>query len=51
MGVDLIGHGGASFTWDAWRSCLEIAIAFGWEPAGTIAPPDYPSEWNAVFQT
>jgi hypothetical protein len=29
MGVDLIGHGGASFTWDAWRSCLEIAIWVG----------------------
>ena len=26
MGVDLLGHGGASFTWDSWRKCLDIAI-------------------------
>jgi hypothetical protein len=41
MGVDLIGHGGASFNWHTWRQCLDIAIAFGWQPADTIAPPDH----------
>jgi hypothetical protein len=41
MGVDLFGHGGASLNWHAWRWCLEVAEAFGWQPAGT-APP----AWN-----
>jgi len=49
MGVDLIGHGGASFNWDCWRKCLDIAIAFGWQPAGTIAPPDYDGDWNGGY--
>jgi len=49
MGVDLIGHGGASFNWDCWRKCLDIAIAFGWQPAGTIAPPDYDGNWNGGY--
>ena len=38
MGVDLVGHGGASFNWSAWRSSLQVAEAFGWHAAGTIMP-------------
>ena len=49
MGVDLIGHGGASFNGTVWRKCFEIAIAFGWQPAGTVAPPDYDGEWNGTY--
>jgi hypothetical protein len=49
MGVNLIGHGGASFNWASWRKCLDIAIAFGWQPAGTIAPPDYDGDWDRGY--
>jgi hypothetical protein len=41
MGVDLFGHGGASFNWHGWRYLLDVAMAFGWEPAGTAPPPAY----------
>jgi hypothetical protein len=41
MGVDFMGHGGASLNWSAWRSCCAIAKAFGWRPAGTLAPTFY----------
>jgi hypothetical protein len=44
MGMDLIGHGGAGFSWHIWRGCLGVAFAFGWEPAGTRAPD--PQEWE-----
>jgi hypothetical protein len=30
---------------------LEIAIAFGWQPAGTVAPPNYDREWNGTYFT
>ena len=30
MGMDLFGHGGASFSSHAWRSCLNVAEKFGW---------------------
>jgi hypothetical protein len=49
MGVDLIGHGGASFNGETWRRCLDIAIAFGWQPAGTIAPPDHDRDWDGGY--
>ena len=49
MGVDLMGHGGASFTWDAWRSCFNIALAFGWEPGKTLAPENYEGEWKGGY--
>jgi hypothetical protein len=47
MGVDLTG--GPSMNWWAWRSCLDVAQAFGWQPAGTIAPPDYTAEWSGNY--
>jgi hypothetical protein len=37
MGVDFIGHGGFSLSWHAWRACFDLAVAFGWEPTGTVA--------------
>jgi hypothetical protein len=52
MGVDLIGRGGdASFNWGCWRTCLGIAIAFGWQPAGTIAHPDHHGDWDGGYFT
>lgn len=41
MGVDFMGHGGASLNWSAWRACFILARAFGWKPAGTLAPTFY----------
>ena len=49
MSVDLIGHGDASFNWDSWRECLDIAIAFGWQPAGTIAPTYHDGAWAGGY--
>jgi hypothetical protein len=49
MGFDLIGHGGASFGWDEWRSCLALAQTFGWRPEGTIAPPHYEHDWDGSY--
>jgi hypothetical protein len=52
MGVDLIGRGGdVSFNWSYWRACLGIAIAFGWQPAGTIAHPDHDGDWDGGYFT
>ncbi|MEA2906291.1 MAG: hypothetical protein QOI12_3678 [Alphaproteobacteria bacterium] len=54
MGVDLIsGHGDFSLHWGAWRSCFELAITFGWQPAGTVAPCNYlgPGHWNRSYFT
>ena len=39
MGMDLSGRGGyAYFNWFTWGRCLTVALAFGWEPAGTVSP-------------
>jgi hypothetical protein len=54
MGVDLSGRGGSfSCNWSYWRSCLDIAVAFGWDPAGTIAGADLPEggEWDGGYFT
>ena len=39
MGMDLINRHGDDFSinWHGWRSMLELAFEFGWEPAGTIS--------------
>jgi hypothetical protein len=52
MGVDFISdHGDTSFNWPAWRGCFELALAFGWKPAGTVAPCDYdgPGRWDGTY--
>jgi hypothetical protein len=53
MGVDFIGHGGFSLPWPAWRACFELALAFGWQPAGTVAPSGYPetARWTGTYFT
>jgi hypothetical protein len=52
MGVDLLGHGDASFSWPAWYHLLEIAKEFGWQPAGTEAFHVFcrTVEWHLLFQ-
>lgn len=53
MGVDLIGAGRSVFSanWSYWRHCLRIASAFGWVPAGTIAPEEWSGEesWCGTY--
>ena|SRR5436305_10249625 len=50
MGVDLVGHGSEeSFNWAAWRALYQIAISFGWKPAGTLPPEGFVGEWNAGY--
>lgn len=44
MGVDIVG--GPSLNWSAWRYCLDMALQFGWEPAGTVLPEDCPFPGN-----
>lgn len=40
MGMDLSGEGGYyRFSNVAWGKVLELARQYGWEPAGTMAPP------------
>jgi hypothetical protein len=51
MGYDLMGHGGASFQWDDWHQLLRIAVNFGWQPAGTVAPSDYDGQWGGWYCT
>lgn len=50
MGVDLIGHGCASFNWGAWRHLLGIAKEFGWRPEGT-EPSTYDDfgSWKGTY--
>lgn len=52
MGVDLISsHGDVSFNWSAWEHCLDVALAFGWQPAGTVAPTDFRGDWDGTYFT
>jgi hypothetical protein len=52
MGVVLVGHGEESFNWSAWRALFQIAVSFGWKPAGTLPPEDSNGVWNAgIFPT
>lgn len=57
MGMDILGS-----NWDFgcgvvfWAECLALAKAFGWEPAGTVAPApghqgDYYDAWDGNYRT
>lgn len=39
------------FRHDAWNYCLDTAEVFGWQPAGTEAPTDYPEDgtWCGTY--
>ena len=49
MGVDLMGHGGEYFSLNGWESCLLVAEAFGWQPAGTTRPDGHEGEWDGNY--
>lgn len=53
MGVDFIGRGGLSLTWQQWRYCFQLACAFGWRPSGTVVPDGYPEpdRWTGDYFT
>ena len=51
MGMDLLGsHGDERFSLSGWSMCLERAIAFGWNPKGTVAPKEL-GEWNGGYHS
>jgi hypothetical protein len=49
MSYDLIGRENTFFNNIGWHYCLDVAIAFGWKPAGTIAPLDFTGEWCGSY--
>ncbi len=49
MGVHLVGNGGADFTSPTWKSCLDIAEAFGWKPLKTVAPHNFEGKWSGTY--
>lgn len=51
MGVDLIGHEGKSLSSATWDGCLELAVAFGWKPAGTTAPYYHEGPWSGTYSS
>jgi hypothetical protein len=51
MGVDLMGHSGASFNWQGWRSLLRVARVFGWQPAGTTRSDENEGDWDGSYFT
>jgi len=56
MGIDLFGRGEAEarFSHDGWRNCLNLALAFGWRPAGTVHRHEYmgpPNGWPGDYVT
>jgi hypothetical protein len=53
MGYDFIGHGGFGLHILDWRPCFNLALAFGWQPLGTVAPCDWtgPKPWSGTYFT
>jgi hypothetical protein len=49
MGIDLIGHEEKSLSFAVWGGILDLAVAFGWEPAGTIAPYNHEGPWSGTY--
>lgn len=52
MGYDFMGHGGVSLDGVSWVGCFQLAIAFGWCPAGTLAPTlegPWEGEWEGGY--
>jgi hypothetical protein len=48
MGYDFYGHGYECLNESGWSSCFDLAIKYGWQPAGT-APPDDCDVWNGGY--
>jgi hypothetical protein len=36
--IELIGNGTVGLSFEEWGNCYRLARAFGWLPAGTVAP-------------
>jgi hypothetical protein len=36
MGIDLVGNGVLSLSFDSWRACQHLAQLFGWTPGPTL---------------
>jgi hypothetical protein len=55
MAVHLRSKQGKTFTTSAghWAVFLCVAECFGWKPAGTLAPPDWPASepWSGQYDT
>ena len=49
MGVDLIGQEDKRLSFAMWGGFLDLAVAFGWEPAGTIAPYNHDGPWSGTY--
>jgi hypothetical protein len=53
MGMDFQGHGDASSSLQTWVAVYNVALAFGWKPAGTVAPEMFPGpgRWDGTYFT
>jgi hypothetical protein len=61
MGMDLVNDENKyeRFSYDEWCSLLNLALEYGWTPAGTAAPVYYddpeiivvPAEWPGLYDT
>ena len=50
MGVDLFGKGQSlGLNWHGWRESFEVALEFGWRPAGTEVPEDFEGLWEGSY--
>jgi len=50
MGMDLLREGvNERFSAISWCECLKRAIEFGWTPEGTVAPLDFPGQWDGDY--
>jgi hypothetical protein len=49
MGINL--SGGPSFSWAAWKLCLEVAARHGWNPGETHQRDHFCSveQWSSAF--
>lgn len=49
MSVDLVGREEKSLSAATWDGYLKLAVAFGWEPAGTTAPYNHEGPWSGTY--
>lgn len=54
MVLEFIGSGTMTIAMEDWRSCFALALAFAWQPAGTLAPvqielPGYVTDWDGNY--
>ena len=52
MGIDILGRDqDMSCRADFWEGCLLVAVAFGWEPTGTVPSDHFPAsdDWDGNY--